>query len=315
MSRNFCPVAFSFWALLVLFREAAPKALPPMNLSDGCGARPAIVNITAETQSLGGHVAQLGAWPWQVSLQIYRVPSGRYQHVCGGSLINNNSVLTVARCIEKWVNPEYWRVVIGLHHLYKPHSHTISHRVKSIIVHSGFKWDSYENDIAMFKLVKLVEYNKYIQPICLPQNSHLVTDKNPCYISGWENRKKKGKIETVLQEAQVITVPLYVCNKYERYKERLSTDMICAASPTNSCMEDSGGPLMCYFPNVSKYYLIGITSFSSGCNQDDYPGLYTRTISYRKWIDFNLHDKTTTAMNIQSIVVLLTMEWITFHLL
>ncbi|XP_034268345.1 transmembrane protease serine 12-like isoform X2 [Pantherophis guttatus] len=281
MSRNFCPVAFSFWALLVLFREAAPKALPPMNLSDGCGARPAIVNITAETQSLGGHVAQLGAWPWQVSLQIYRVPSGRYQHVCGGSLINNNSVLTVARCIEKWVNPEYWRVVIGLHHLYKPHSHTISHRVKSIIVHSGFKWDSYENDIAMFKLVKLVEYNKYIQPICLPQNSHLVTDKNPCYISGWENRKKKGKIETVLQEAQ----------------------------------EDSGGPLMCYFPNVSKYYLIGITSFSSGCNQDDYPGLYTRTISYRKWIDFNLHDKTTTAMNIQSIVVLLTMEWITFHLL
>ncbi|XP_058025589.1 transmembrane protease serine 12-like isoform X2 [Ahaetulla prasina] len=275
MSRSFCPAAFSFWALLVLFREAAAKALPSLNLSDGCGARPAIVNITAETQSLGGgRVTQLGTWPW---------------------------------------NPEYWRVVIGLHHLYKPHSHTKGHRVKSIIIHSGFKWDSYENDIAMFKLVKLVEYNKYIQPICLPQNSHLVTDENPCYISGWGNRKKKGKIQTVLQEAQVFMIPLYVCNKYERYKERLSTDMICAVSPTNSCVEDSGGPLMCYFPNVSKYYLIGITSFANGCNQDDYPGLYTSTISYRKWIDFNLHDKTT--MNIQSILVLLTMEWVIFHLL
>ncbi|ETE56931.1 Transmembrane protease serine 12, partial [Ophiophagus hannah] len=168
-------------------------------------------------------------------------------------------------------NPEYWRVVIGLHHLYKPHSHTISRRVKSIVVHSDFKWDSYENDIAMFKLVKFVEYNKYIQPICLPHNSHLVTDKNPCYVSGWENRKKKGKIQTVLQEARVITIPLH---------------------------GDSGGPLMCYFPSVSKYYLIGITSFASGCYQDDYPGLYTHTISYRKWIDFHLHDKTATTVNI-----------------
>ncbi|XP_063149023.1 transmembrane protease serine 12-like [Candoia aspera] len=314
MRRNFCPAAFSCWALLVLFREAAPKAVSSLNLTDGCGARPAVVNITAETRIVGGPVAQLGAWPWQVSLQVYRVASGRYCHICGGSLINKNSVLTVARCVKKWVNPEYWRVVIGLHHLYKPNSHTISRRVKNIIVHSGFKWDSYENDIAMFKLLKSVKYNKYIQPICLPHIFHLVADKNPCYISGWEKRKKKGNIQTELQEAQVNIIPLHICNKYEWYEERLSTNMICAVSPSNSCEADSGGPLMCYFPSVSKYYLIGITSFASGCNQHHYPGLYIRTVSYRKWIDLHLHDKTTT-VNIQSILVLLTMEWVTFHLL
>ncbi|XP_070596611.1 transmembrane protease serine 12-like isoform X2 [Erythrolamprus reginae] len=279
-----------------------------------CGARPARVNITANTEALGGGVTQLGAWPWQVSLQIYGVSSGRYHHICGGSLINNNSVLTAARCVKHWVNPEYWRVVIGLYHLYKPYSRTIIRRVKSIIIHSSFKRNHYENDIAMFKLVKLVVYNKYIQPICLPENSHIVIDKSPCYITGWGDRKK-DKIQNVLQEATVIIIPLYVCNTYERYKERLSTDMICAASPTNICVENTGGPLMCYFSNVSKYYLIGITSFAGGCNQDDYPGLYTRTISYRKWINFHLYNRTITTVNTQSILVLLTMEWIIFHFL
>uniref|UniRef100_A0A8C6VI61 Peptidase S1 domain-containing protein n=1 Tax=Naja naja TaxID=35670 RepID=A0A8C6VI61_NAJNA len=50
--------------------------------------------LSTGTRIVGGHDAMLGAWPWQVS---------RYRHICGGSLINNNSVLTVAHCIKKWV--------------------------------------------------------------------------------------------------------------------------------------------------------------------------------------------------------------------
>lgn len=48
---------------------------------------------------VGGHDAMLGAWPWQISLQVYAIGLG-YVHVCGGSLINTIIVLTAAHCIK-----------------------------------------------------------------------------------------------------------------------------------------------------------------------------------------------------------------------
>lgn len=66
-----------------------------------CGTRPVVDEITTGTRIIGGHDAQLGAWPWQVSLQVYHFGVG-YVHVCGGSLINHNSVLTAAHCVKRW---------------------------------------------------------------------------------------------------------------------------------------------------------------------------------------------------------------------
>uniref|UniRef100_A0A6J0SZ84 Transmembrane protease serine 12-like n=1 Tax=Pogona vitticeps TaxID=103695 RepID=A0A6J0SZ84_9SAUR len=300
----------SFWALLMLLSHAH-SAIP----TDECGTRPAVEDITG-TQVVGGHNVQLGAWPWQVSLQIYRVGSGRYLHECGGSLINNNSVLTAAHCIKKWINPEYWRAVLGLHHLYKWNSHTMYRRVKKIVIHPDFKWGSYENDIAFFQLLRFVKYNEYIQPICLPDIAHLVTDMDLCYISGWGKREKKDKFQNTLQETKVDIIPLYICNRFDWFNGRISRNMICAGSASghgDSCEGDSGGPLMCNFPNVSEYYLIGITSSATACGIPKHPGIYLNTVHYRTWIDSQLYSKTTTS--IQHIVIFFIMEWVIFYVL
>ncbi|XP_042308760.1 transmembrane protease serine 12-like isoform X1 [Sceloporus undulatus] len=309
-------VLASLVALLVLLSQALAAAAAAASPSDACGTRPAVNEVTPDARIVGGRDARVGAWPWQVSLQLYRVALGGFRHECGGCLINSNSVLTAAHCIKKWVNPEYWRAAIGLHHLYKEQAHAIKQRVSNIIIHPDFRKGSYESDIALFKLLKSVKYNEYIRPVCLPEVSHLVPDKNLCYISGWGKKEKKGKFELTLREAQVDIIPLYTCNKHDWFKGIISRNMICAGSESghvDSCEGDDGGPLMCIFPNVTQYYLLGVTS-SSSCGIPKHPGIYVRVVNYKSWIDSFIQDKTST-INIQCSLILLAVEWITIHLL
>ncbi|XP_061471258.1 transmembrane protease serine 12-like [Rhineura floridana] len=310
------PGAASLFALLVLLSEAPPKALSSVIPTQECGTRPVVDEIATGNRIVGGHDAQLGAWPWQVSLQVYHSGVG-YQHTCGGSLINHNSVLTAAHCIKKWTDAEYWRAVMGMHHLYRYQPHTVKSRVRAIIIHSDFNKDTFENDVALFKTVDSIKFNEYIQPICLPDTPLHVADDTPCYISGWGKTLEKGRSRDVLQEAEVDIIPIQLCNRYDWYGGVIKEEMLCAGSEgggVDSCQGDSGGPLMCYFPDATKYYLIGITSFGLGCGQPKLPGVYIRTARYRSWIKSQaiLFDKTI-IMNIPCALIFLTAGCLIFH--
>ncbi|XP_053150315.1 transmembrane protease serine 12-like isoform X4 [Hemicordylus capensis] len=91
-------------ALLLLLGEAPPKALAILFSDDECGTRPLMDETATGSRIVGGRDAILGSWPWQISLQVYQFGTG-YHHICGGSLINNNSVLTAAHCTKHWMYP------------------------------------------------------------------------------------------------------------------------------------------------------------------------------------------------------------------
>ncbi|XP_053231092.1 transmembrane protease serine 12-like isoform X1 [Podarcis raffonei] len=304
--------------LALLLGQAVTLNITSLLPSEDCGTRPLMGETTVWNRIVGGRDAEPGAWPWQVSLQVYRFGTG-YHHVCGGSVINNYSVLTAAHCIKKWTDPAFWRVVFGLHHLYNYESSTVKRHVRAIVMHSGFKRSTYENDVALFKLKRPISYSDYIQPICLPNSTtQLVADENPCFISGWGNTEEKVRGKFILQEAQVDVIPLYICNRYDWYAGVVSWNMLCAGSETghvDSCQGDSGGPLMCYFPDYTKFYLIGITSFGIGCGRPKLPGIYIRAKNYRPWIDraVTIFSRTST-MSFQHILMFLTVGLVTFHL-
>ncbi|XP_066468939.1 transmembrane protease serine 12-like [Tiliqua scincoides] len=282
-----------------------------------CGTRPIVEEITSGNRIVGGHDAQLGAWPWQVSLQVYR-RGHDFAHICGGSLINHNSVLTAAHCVKKWTAPEYWRAVIGLHHIRRLQSYTVKSRIRAIIVHVAFNKDTFENDLALFKLMDSIKFNDYIQPICLPDDPPVISDDTPCYISGWGYTQEKGRGREVLQEAQINIIPLQICNRYDWYGGLINKNMLCAgyeSGGVDSCQGDSGGPLMCYFSDASKYYLVGITSFGSGCGRPKFPGIYTNAANYRSWIKTQViqFDKTAPVSNPHALIFF-TAGWVTFCL-
>ena len=56
---------------------------------------------------VNGQDASPHSWPWQISLRV------RGRHICGGSLIRPDWILTAAHCVFRNPNPSGYTVVVG----------------------------------------------------------------------------------------------------------------------------------------------------------------------------------------------------------
>ncbi|KAM8912854.1 transmembrane protease serine 12 [Lycaon pictus] len=255
-----------------------------------CGIAP-LADALKGSRIVGGTAAQIGAWPWVVSLQIQ---SGRIlAHICGGSLVKNNWVLTAAHCTKDTRDPLMWRAVIGTNNINVHHPHSKKIKVKAIIIHPGFNLETFVNDIALFHLKKAVRYNEYIQPICLPFDIFQKLDQNTkCFISGWGRTEEEGNITDVLQEAEVHYISRKICGSEQSYGKFIPNTSFCAGAEDgifDTCRGDSGGPLMCYFPEHKRFFVMGITSFGYGCGRKNFPGVYCGPSFYQKWLTDHLY--------------------------
>ncbi|XP_025986029.1 chymotrypsin-2 [Solenopsis invicta] len=226
---------------------------------------------------VGGENAEAGEIPYQISLQMKHSSF----HFCGGAILNDNYVITAAHCIID-VRAEKIKVVAGTNDLNNPKS---QHDVVKIIVHENYNMsNSWNNDIALLKVktpfVKFVT----VGHVPLPSKDDVVKANDIAVVSGWGLLWINGPISTKLQRVNVFIADQEYCESIYRKIKTVHPTQVCAYDPSNQrgmCNGDSGGPL------TVNGKLVGLVSWSLGCADTEYPGVYTRVVSYLDWIANN----------------------------
>uniref|UniRef100_A0A2R8ZVZ5 Ovochymase 1 n=1 Tax=Pan paniscus TaxID=9597 RepID=A0A2R8ZVZ5_PANPA len=245
----------------------------PRSLGLKCGIR--MVNMKSKEPAVGSRFfSRISSWrnstvtghPWQVSLKSDE------HHFCGGSLIQEDRVVTAAHCLDSLSEKQLKNITVtsGDYSLFQKDKQEQNIPVSKIITHPEYNSCEYMSpDIALLYLKHKVKFGNAVQPICLPDSDDKVEPGILCLSSGWGKISKTSEYSNVLQEMELPIMDDRACNTVLKSMNLppLGRTMLCAGFPDggmDACQGDSGGPLVCR-RGGGIWILAGITSWVAGC--------------------------------------------------
>jgi len=255
-----------------------PILFRTLSAIDTCASIPSWM---MKTKIVGGEPAETPI-PWQVSIRSCKTGDCHY---CGGTILDEKTVLTAAHCYEYLNTMEGHYVMAGSLDRFDTSAQVIA--IDTIVRNEALPYVSKEinNDYLILKMKSSFTFDAHVQRACLPDASDTPKAGEMCFVSGW-GKNKYGTETEVLQFVGLPVVSHDVCSENYTGINRITDSMMCAgyeAGGKDACQADSGGPLIC---NIGgKATLTGIVSFGVGCGTPGYPGVYAKVSKVRPWID------------------------------
>jgi secreted trypsin-like serine protease len=171
-----------------------------------------------------------------------------------------------------------------------------NYSVQTIILHTEWQWDvkvngSFHADIAIIVTNQIIKFSRYIQPVCLPQQSSAEVVGEGT-ISGWGQSRYDERHATTPNELNVPIVNAHYCLvRFPKLALIAWTTLFCAGYENQgkgACVGDSGGGFYSLEPARSSWIVRGIISGSlkdqnGQCDVNAFQ-LFTNVARFVDWI-------------------------------
>ncbi|XP_047534050.1 trypsin, alkaline B-like [Vanessa atalanta] len=228
-----------------------------------------------ESRIVGGSTVDISRYPYLVAV-LYSQDSSVFRHICGGSIINNRSVLTAAHCLVG--SPSNYRLRAGSSF---GNSGGRTYNVMSMNNHFNYEIMTANNDIGMIRITSTFLFGGNVQVGRI--GGYHIGDNQVVWAAGWGYTSFNGQPSEELRHVQIWTVNQNICQ--QNYMNIPIPDSVLCAGPrvanNGICSGDSGGPL------AHNNVIVGVVSRGANCGLPQFPGIFTRVSKYTDWIQTN----------------------------